>query len=125
MGIEAFINRKSPQTVVYWGNPQNDGFGGKTFDAPIEIKCRWEDKYQLLRDDTGNALASRTIVYPNQDLDEEGWLWLGELVTLTTAQKLDPQEVDGASIIKKFEKSPVLGSSTEFYRKAWLTPLLT
>jgi hypothetical protein len=87
----------------------------------------------LIRLDDGNQISSRAIAYVLQDLDVEGVLYLGTLESLyddynleSSADTLDnPKEFDKAYIIKKFEKSPVLGSTTLFYRKAWLTPLLT
>ena len=123
--------RNCPQVCVYWHSPEEDGYGGKTFDAPVEIMCRWEDKAQLIRLDDGNEISSRAIVYVLQDVDMEGVMYLGTLDDLydlaeSSAGALDnPKEFDGAYIIKKFEKSPLLGSTTDFYRKVWLTPLLT
>jgi len=123
--------RNCPQTCVYWGTPVEDGYGGKTFADPVEIMCRWEDKAQLIRLDDGNEISSRAVVYVLQDVDMEGVMYLGTLDDLydlaeSSAGALDnPKEFDGAYVIKKFEKSPLLGSTTDFYRKVWLTPLLT
>jgi hypothetical protein len=132
MGIINIITKNCAQPAVYWGGPVNDGYGGKSFDDPIQIYCRWENKSQLIRLDDGNEISSRAIVYVLQDLDVEGVLCLGSLADLnlddaddSSAAWDDPMKIDGAQIIKKFEKSPVLGSTTEFYYKAWLTPLLT
>lgn len=52
-------------------------------------------------------------------------MYLGELTDLSSAEEGDPKSVDKAYVIKKFEKSPALGSTTDFVRKVWLTPLLT
>jgi hypothetical protein len=125
MGISAMLNRTCKQTCIYWGSPVNDGYGGKDFTDPIEILCRWEDKVQLIRLDDGSEISSRAIVYVLQDVDIEGMMFLGELTDLSSAEEGDPISVDGAYVIKKFEKSPSLGSTTEFVRKVWLTPLLT
>lgn len=125
MSITSAIKRLCKQDAVYWGNPQNDGYSDFTYDAAIEIKCRWEDKMQLITNPEGNQQSSRSIVYCLQELDEEGWLYLGLLADLTAAQIANPKLIREASIIKKFEKSPVLGGTTDFYYKAWLTPLLT
>ena len=119
------IVKNCKQTCVYWGSPVNDGYGGFTFASPIEIKCRWEDKVQLIRMDDGNMQSSRSIAYVLQELDEEGYLYLGTLADLDSAEEEDPSTVVGAWVIKKFEKSPVLGKTNVFAYKAWLTPLLT
>lgn len=132
MSIVNVIESMCNQAAVYWSNPKEDGYGGKTWDDPMEIFCRWEDKEQLIRLDDGNTISSRAIVYVLQELDVEGVLCLGSFADLnlddsndSSATWDDPLIIEGASIIKKFEKSPVLGSSTEFAYKAWLTPLLT
>lgn len=125
MSITSFIKRACKQDAVYWGNPQNDGYSSLKYDAAVEIKCRWEDKVQLIVDKEGATQSSRALVYCLQELDEEGWLYQGLLADLTAAEIANPKLIQKASIIKKFEKSPVLYSTTDFYYKAWLTPLLT
>ena len=125
------ITRDCVQTCVFWGSPAEDGYGGKTFAEPVELSCRWEEKTQLIRLDDGNEISSRAVVYVLQDVDVEGMMYLGTLddlydITESSAGALDnPKEFDGAYVIKKFEKSPVLHNTTEFIRKVWLTPLLT
>jgi len=132
-GISSMITRNCKQTCVYWGSPSDTGYGNKVFADARELMCRWEDKSQLIRMDDGNEISSRAIVYVLEDVDVEGMMWLGTLDDLYSEYDLessattidDPKSIDNAYIIKKFEKSPVLGSTTEFIRKVWLTPLLT
>ena len=130
--IENVIRRQCKQDCVYWAPLGEDGYGGKTFASAVDMLCRWEGKVQLIRLDDGNEISSRAIVYVMQDVELEGMMFLGTLDSLELDSALDssdvaddPLSVDGAWVIKKFEKSPVLGSTTEFYRKVWLTPLLT
>lgn len=132
MGIITTLERQYKQDCVYWGNPQNDGEGGFTFDEPVELKCRWEETKQVVSDAKGNMIASRAVVFTKQDLDEEGYLFLG---TLEDVYDLvgesseggcdDPASVEGAYIIKRFQKTPALGSTTEFLRSSFLTPSLS
>jgi hypothetical protein len=124
MSIESMIARNCPHTAVYWGNPQNNGSGGKTFDAPVEIACRWEDMHQVVSDAKGNEITSRALVFTTQDVVEEGMLYLGLLTSLTVAQKADPMTVDRAYVIKRFQKTPSLEGSA-YLRKAYLTPSLS
>jgi hypothetical protein len=124
-GLTDMLKRNCPQVCVYWGTPNDDGYGGFTWTSPVEIYCRFEDKEQLIRLDDGTQISSRAVVYVLQDVDLEGVMYLGTLADLSVSEEADPKTVDKAYIIKKFEKSPVLGSTTEFMRKVWLTPLLT
>ena len=133
MSISAFFNRTCVQTAVYWSTPIEDGYGGKVFAEPVEIKVRWEDKDQLLRLDDGNQISSRAVAYVLQDVTLEGMMYLGTLEDLYDDYNTDssggalndPKSYDGAWVIKKIEKSPTLGSTTMSYIKVWLTPLLT
>ena len=132
MSIVSMIAKNCVQTAVYWSPSGEDGYGGKLFNDPYEIKCRWENKEQWIRLDDGNQISSRAIVYVLQVVETEGVLCLGTLADLDMDDSNDssaawdnPLIIDGAYTIKKFEASPVLGSTTEFAYKAWLTPLLT
>lgn len=131
-GIENFIERACEQVCVYWGSPENDGYGGRTFDDPVEVNCRWEDKKELFKDDEGNETLSNSVVYVNQDLDQEGYLYLGDFDDLIdldsgdsadssgTVATLSPLDIEGAYIIKKFNKLPGIKGTT-FVRKIYLT----
>jgi hypothetical protein len=132
MSIVSNISRMCKQVAVYWSPNGEDGYGGKLFNDPIEISCRWENKEQLIQLADGNYISSRAIVYVLQELETEGVLVLGTLDDLDMDDSNDssaawdnPLIIDGAYNIKKFEASPVLGRTDEFYYKAWLTPLLT
>ena len=141
MGVSGLFTRSCIQTCVYWGNPVEDGYGGVTYDDPVEILCRWEDKMQILGAVTGGEITgfsetSRAIVYLTQDVDQDGLLYLGTLASLdafldsSSGSYIDPRSIEGtgynrAHIIKRFEKTPAFGSTTEFLRKAFLSPWLT
>jgi hypothetical protein len=125
MGITKTIQRFCVQTAVYWGNPQNDGFGGFTFDDPIDLEpptngVRWEDKTQLAVGANGAETGSDAEVLVCQDLDLDGYLYLGSLDDLSDDEKADPMTVDGAKQIISKEKIPMVKSTTEFVRKVYL-----
>jgi hypothetical protein len=84
------------QTAVYWGSPQPDGYGGWTFDAAIELTVRWEDRVRLYIDQQGREQQSRATVFPDRELDEGGYLYLGTLDSLTAGQRADPLTVEGS-----------------------------
>lgn len=136
MGISAFITDKLTQVCVYWGNPVEDGYGKKNYDEPIEISCRWEEREQILGTITGAAVVgfqpiSRSTVFVDRDLDEDGMLFLGTLADLEDSEGdssggyYNPHDIAGTHIIKRFVKIPAVGSTTEFLRIAYLSPWLT
>lgn len=127
-GIEKVAKRFCVQTAVYWGSPINDGFGGFTFADPVEIKCRWEDKAEvnigwLSTGFPSNLILSKASVMVLQDLDLQGYLYLGSLSKLSTDYDgaiPDPIEIQGAYIIHRFDKVPMVRKTDEFVRIAWL-----
>ena len=118
MGISKFIEKVCVQTAVYWGSPVEDGQGGMTFADPVEIACRWDISTTVISDSQGREVVSRAIILLTQDVDEEGYLYLGELDDLDSDP--DPREVQGAYSIKQFSKVSMIKSTTEFVRTAYL-----
>lgn len=117
MGINDFLKRTCTQTAVYWANPVADGYGDRTYDDAVEIKCRWQNKNSVIKSANGEEIVVTAEVFVTQDLDEQGMLWLGDLDDLDS----DPQPVaSGASLIVKVDKSPSLGSTSDFIRKVYL-----
>lgn len=121
MSIIDLLTRNCTQTAVYWGNPANDGYGGHTFDSPVEILCRWEEKTGTFMSNRGEQLYSKGEVYVLEDVEENGWLFLGTLADITGEDDTSkPKDIAEAYEIKRFDKTPALGSTTEFLRKAYL-----
>ncbi len=123
MGMESFIARLCTQTAVYWGSPVNDGYGGKTFDDPVEISCRWEDRIESINRvgaRLGEEIVSRAQVYVTEDVEELGYLYLGTLDDLDSDEEADPTTIVKAYMINRFDKIPTMRSSNEFLRKAYL-----
>ena len=111
-----FLIRNLRQTLTYWGNPVPDGYGGYDFDAPVAIDGRWQEKTELFIDANGREQRSRIVAYVGQDVDEGGYLALGEHIDSADD---DPMEVDGAYPIKAFRKTPTI-KATAWERKVWL-----
>jgi hypothetical protein len=118
MSIDQLMTRHCTQTAVYWGTPAKDGRGGYTFADAVEINCRWEKKQRMIQADNGEEIISEADVWVLQDLDIEGYLYLGTLDDLDSNPD-DPREYDSYRIVN-FEKIPLLGSTTAFVRKAYL-----
>ncbi len=107
------------QTAVYWSTPSSDGMGGYTFATPVEILCRWEDIQKMFIDADGNEVRSTSVVYLGQDVDIGGWLYLGDLDDISSADEDSPGSVSGAKEIRSFSKIPNFNAS-DFQRKVML-----
>ena len=114
-----FPDNNLNQTAVYWGNPQNDGEGGYTYDDPVEIDCRWVEISEIKKDANGEEFMSKAEVQVKQDLVKNGILFLGDLDDLDSSQEEDPASVQDAFPIKIFEKVPTL-KQTRYFRMAVL-----
>jgi hypothetical protein len=115
-----FIESVCVQTAVYWGNPRNDGYGGTTYDSPVEIKCRWDGTTKRVTNNQGVEVVSQAEVLVTQDMDADGLLYLGALSDLTTTQQNDPAQVVGAYKIQRVDKNPLFRSTSEFVRTVYL-----
>lgn len=107
------------QTACYWGAPVNDGYGGFSWAAPIEIPVRWTDSTQVVSDGKGNQIVCKSVVMVAVDLQELGMLYLGTLDDLDSAEEDDPASVDGCYQIKRFDRIPTIKGTT-FLRVAYL-----
>lgn len=126
-GIEKFIKSVCVQTAVYWGNPQPDGFGGYTFDDPVEIPVRWEEKMQTITGTDGKEFIAATEVLVTDDYDLGGYLMLGNLSDLdssgmTSSDVVNPLELSNTYEIKHRDKIPMIKSKDVFVRKLYLSP---
>lgn len=118
------FTRTFPDTAVYWGNPQADGYGGQTYDDPIEIPCRWEQVSLVEVSIKGKQVMARHEVYTDQDVDEEGVLFKGLLTDFDESAYSTPLAIPGAESIIRFNKIPNV-RGTKFLRKAYLGRLWT
>jgi hypothetical protein len=106
------------QTAVYWGNPTADGWGGYTYDSPVEVAVRWTDKQEKYVTTQGTYLEqlSRAVILSETDFEIKGRMMLGTLTDLTSDMLPDS---NGAYTIDGFAKIPDK-TANQFLRKAWL-----
>lgn len=67
------MNITTPHKAVLWTAGVLDGFGDPSFNAPVEIDCRWQDrnqKYQSLAGD--ERISNSQIYYQEADLIKPG-----------------------------------------------------
>jgi hypothetical protein len=113
------ISHQLNQTAVYWANPVNDGFGGRTFDNPAELSVRWEQRQELFTDSAGQEKRSNAVVYVAQTLVVGEYLFLGDLDDLSSAEEGDPLTVAAAYEIRSIEEVTDIPASRTV-RKVWL-----
>jgi hypothetical protein len=112
MNLSKFLKQKA----VYWRSPVADGYGGYTFNPPIEINVRWSERQDKYLTYKGEEAISRSIVHSDQDFMVGGYLFLGTLNDLTST---DPQLQVDAFLIQATSKVPNI-QNTQYMRKAWL-----
>lgn len=105
------------QKAVYWPPGGFDDFGKVSYGDPQEIRVRWEDINEAFTTPGGQTLQSRAKVYAGQDLELQGYLWLGRKSQLTDAAH--PKNNENAYEIKRFDKLPTVDGD-EFLRTAYL-----
>ena len=120
--LEALANILCKQDAVYWSAPIDNGEGGLTWTAGVEIKVRWEDVTEIISTKTGEEITSMAKVTVKQDVDERGMLFLGTIDDLDSGQDADPVDIPNAYEIKKFAKTPAFGATSDgsFWRVAYL-----
>lgn len=91
------------QQVTYWEpTGTKDVFGKMEFKQPRELKGRWEDKVELIRDKHGEEVTSMSRVFVVERLNVDGYVYLG-LINLA-----DPLAVEGAYEIRAVKFTPDL-----------------
>lgn len=124
MSIQRFIERICVQTAVYWAAPVADGYGSMTYADPVEIPCRWTDKTRVMKNALGEEFTTRGEVLVTQDLELEGWLFLGTLddvesVDSDTVYEDNPMNIEGAYRIISIDKTPMIRSTSVFVRTVY------
>lgn len=101
------------QIATYWAPGGNDGTGGVTFAAPVQIRCRWQDTTENFQDARGQLQTCQSIVYPESPCLEKGYLALGPHTDA------DPRTVPEACEIRATKDSPALAGA-RVLDKVWL-----
>lgn len=122
MGITKYIKKVCVQTAVYWGSPVNDGYGKYTFATAVELTppngVRWEETTAVVTDNNGKEIISKAKILIVQDVEEQGYLYLGALDDLDSDP--DPMEVEGAYEIIRVDKTPLYRATDKFVRTIYL-----
>jgi len=99
------------QTAVYWALTGVNGYGESIFAEPVEVSVRWEDKQERYVSKDGAEHTSSSVVYPASELVLGGYLYLGTLASLSSAEEGDPTSVIAAKEIRAINRSTNLSNT--------------
>lgn len=105
----SLIKRMRKQDAVWWAVTGQNASGENLYDAPIQVKCRWEDVAEQFTDATGNVVISNARVYVDRIMKVGDVLWKGTLADIV--YQVEPLRNEGAYAIRKFPQIPNLRNS--------------
>jgi len=104
----SLITKMRKQKAVLWRKGSLNRFGRTSFEAPIEISCRWEDIVVEFLDMQGEKVLSKSVVYVDRILALGDRLKRGEIESDTPTNPLD---VEDTFEVRRFEQLPNLKAS--------------
>lgn len=110
MSILAFIKKVCVQDAVYWEYIGSDGAGGSEFEAPTDIKVRWDEYSEVFSDSNGKEIVSDAQLLVPDDLKEQSRVRLGLVADLPVGESVE--EIDGVYEIKRMNRHPLFRSTT-------------
>lgn len=114
MNSTTAILRLLKQTAVYWGSPIPNGTGGFTYSDPVEVVCRWEDKKETILTNEGDTIISNSMILSITNMDEQGYLYLGELDDLNSTDV--PFDLEDCRQIVMKHKVPTVNAKAILYK---------
>lgn len=105
----SLIKRMRKQDAVWWAVTGQNSSGENLYDAPVEVKCRWEDVAEQFTDAMGQIAISNSRVYVDRAMKVGDILWKGKLAEVVS--QMQPFQNAGAYAIRKFGQIPNLKNS--------------
>ena len=100
---------KLNQICTYWEQNGQDVFGKGSFNAPQQLKCRWENIGELLIDKHAQEVVSKARIFLAEGVSLEGYLFLG------ASTETDPTVVQGAYEVIQVKSSPDIRALQTLY----------
>lgn len=66
------------QACVYWPPGTLDKFGNLSSGNPTPLRCQWVNKKTVISNPNGKIFTITSQVFLSIEVQEEGWLWLGD-----------------------------------------------
>lgn len=102
----SLVTKMRWQRAVWWRRSEApDSYGIYSYDGPVEVKCRWEDKRGTFRTVSGESYNSVAVVYVDRPMKPGDKLKLGEM---DSGVPVDPRDDRDAFEIVGFETIPWL-----------------
>lgn len=123
MGISKFIESICVQPAVYWAPGTPDGYGGMSFGSPTAISVRWDEKTQLVINQTGQQVVSNAEIFVTSEKEVGGLIYLGALTdwqTGGTHYQKPPLTIAAVKMIIAKTKTPMIKSNSEFVHKIFV-----
>lgn len=97
------FTRHMPDVVTYWApSAGTDAYGKRTFSAPVQLSCRWEDKIEQIRSKMGTEYVAKSRIFLSQPVDLDGFVYYG------TSTQASPYDQTNAWEIQQVGRSPDL-----------------
>lgn len=98
------------QSATYWAKGLPNEYNEYTYSAPVSVSVRWEDHKIAFTDDVGREIMSDAIVYPETELETEGFIMLG------ASSEINPINEDSAYEIKQKDTTVNLRNTKTLYK---------
>jgi len=110
----SIITKMRKQKALWWKRLEANEYGRYSYDAPVEIDCRWDDVADLGRKPSppSEKIASSTVVYVDRVMTPGDKLREGGLESSTES---DPENDEGALVIERFVVTPNLKATESLY----------
>lgn len=104
MAKDIYMERILREKAVYWKCIGRDKHGQPIYDAPVEIKCRWEDQSKLFLNAQGQEEVSRAEVMVDRKIPLDSVLWFGSLNQVSYLT--EPLRNEDAWHVRYFKRIP-------------------
>lgn len=94
------------QKATYWSFLKEDGYGGRTFNAPMTVDCRWEEVQEQFLNRNGEVDLSKAIIYLSP-VDGNTYK-IGDYLLLGTSADLVPTNVAKTFQVRQVMRTPNL-----------------
>jgi len=92
------------QKAVLWvRSAEPNKFGKYSYEAPVEIDCRWDGSGKEFRDSKGQTVFSDSVVYVDRVVKIGDMLREGEMAS---DEPEDPTTIETTAEVRRFDTTP-------------------